>query len=114
MDFSSGNERSARKRVYGDSLKSGVLIVYFLLITNRIGQLRINYGITQKTWKRIVQDITTYMVLENIFPVLTENIVTDCIVHIMKANKILRLDNNHQELYKKVSLLNIVLVYLYF
>ena len=43
------------------------------------------------------------MAVENLFPVLTGTIETDCIVCAMDALNILHLDNNRQELYNKVS-----------
>ena len=43
------------------------------------------------------------MAVENLFPVLTGNIETDCIVCAMDTLNILHLDNNQQELYNKVS-----------
>ena len=43
------------------------------------------------------------MAVENLFPMMTGNIETDCIVRAMDALNILNLDNNRQELYNNVS-----------
>ena len=56
-----------------------------------------------RTWEKVIQLIILSMAVENLFLVMTRNIETDCIMCAMDALNILQLDNNHQELYNKVS-----------
>ena len=55
------------------------------------------------TWEKIVRDIASELALVDLFPPLTGNIDSDCIVRLMSQYKILDMDNSRQELYKKVN-----------
>ena len=86
------------------------LTAFPVIITNRIRELQEYYRINQKTWENLVQDIVSHLALEDLFPELDSNIQTDCIVQAMQRHKILALDNNRQQLYKKVSSRTVILV----
>ena len=86
------------------------LTAFPVIITNRIRELWEYYSINQKTWENLVQDIVSHLALEDLFPELNGNIQTDCIVQAMQRHKILDLDNNRQQLYKKVSSWTVILV----